>query len=45
MDTKTWRAAIVGSSTLLGKELAEQLSEAVAPTWDLALFDEERRWR
>ena len=35
------RAAIVGASTLLGKELADLLNEAVSIQWDLKLLDNE----
>jgi len=41
MAGKTWRAAIVGASTLLGKELAEELSGATDVLWDITLFDAE----
>ncbi len=33
------RAAIVGASSLLGKELAEELNEAVVVQWDIKLLD------
>jgi len=35
------RGAIVGASTLLGKELAEELNGATSSTWDLTLLDTE----
>jgi aspartate-semialdehyde dehydrogenase len=35
------RAAIVGASTLLGKELADELNAATTVVWDLKLFDAE----
>ncbi len=35
------RAAIVGASSLLGKELAERLNEAAGVQWDLKLLDKE----
>lgn len=41
MAARALRAAIVGASTLLGKELAEQLTEATGAVWDLTLFDAE----
>src|ERR1700712_3234902 len=41
MAPRTLRAAIVGASTLLGRELAEQLNEASAALWDISLLDEE----
>ena len=40
MAIRTLRAAIVGASTLLGRELAEQLNDAAA-AWDLTLLDSE----
>lgn len=39
MSGNTWRAAIVGASTLLGKELADELSEATDVLWDITLLD------
>ncbi len=39
MTTTTFRAAIVGASSVLGKELAEQLSQAGGSLWELALLD------
>jgi aspartate-semialdehyde dehydrogenase len=33
------RAAIVGASSILGKELADELNASLAAAWDLALFD------
>ena len=41
MASRTLRAAIVGASTLLGKELAEQLNESAAAVWDMSLLDDE----
>jgi aspartate-semialdehyde dehydrogenase len=41
MVGKTWRGAVVGASTLLGKELAEELSGAADVVWDITLFDAE----
>jgi aspartate-semialdehyde dehydrogenase len=41
METRMLRAAIVGASTLLGKELAETLAEATTPGWELTLLDDE----
>ena len=41
MAPRTLRAAIVGASTVLGRELAEQLNEASAAMWDISLLDEE----
>jgi len=41
MASRTLRAAIVGASTLLGRELAEQLNEAAAAVWDISLLDNE----
>jgi aspartate-semialdehyde dehydrogenase len=41
MVGKTWRGAVVGASTLLGKELAEELSGATDVLWDITLFDAE----
>ena len=41
MVGKAWRAAVVGASTLLGKELAEELSGATDALWDITLLDAE----
>jgi aspartate-semialdehyde dehydrogenase len=41
MAGKVWRGAIVGASSLLGKELAEELSVAADVSWDLTLLDAE----
>src|ERR1700721_3356262 len=41
MAPRTLRAAIVGASTLLGRELAEQLNQASGAVWDIALLDDE----
>ncbi len=41
MAGKIWRGAIVGASTLLGKELAEELSGAADAVWDITLLDAE----
>jgi aspartate-semialdehyde dehydrogenase len=41
MVGKTWRGAVVGASTLLGKELAEELSGATDALWDITLLDAE----
>lgn len=41
MTSRTLRAAIVGASTLLGRELAEQLDDAAGVTWDVTLLDGE----
>jgi aspartate-semialdehyde dehydrogenase len=41
MAGKTWRGAVVGASTLLGKELAEELSGATDVLWDITLLDAE----
>jgi aspartate-semialdehyde dehydrogenase len=41
MAGKIWRGAIVGASTLLGKELAEELSGAADVAWDITLLDAE----
>jgi aspartate-semialdehyde dehydrogenase len=41
MAPRTLRAAIVGASTIQGRELAEQLNEAAAVMWDISLLDEE----
>lgn len=39
MNGKQIRAAIVGASTLLGKELAEELNNSSSAVWDLKLLD------
>ena len=39
MAGRVLRAAVVGASTLLGKELAEELNDSKAATWDLTLLD------
>ncbi len=41
MAGKTWRGAVVGASTLLGKELAEELNGATDALWDITLLDAE----
>jgi len=41
MASRTLRAAIVGASTLLGRELAEQLNDAAGVAWDVTLLDSE----
>jgi aspartate-semialdehyde dehydrogenase len=41
MAGRILRGAIVGASTLLGKELAEELNRAKTVVWDLNLFDAE----
>jgi aspartate-semialdehyde dehydrogenase len=41
MASRTLRAAIVGASTLLGRELAEQLGETTGAAWDITLLDNE----
>jgi aspartate-semialdehyde dehydrogenase len=41
MAGKTWRGAVVGASTLLGKELAEELNAATDVLWDIKLLDAE----
>ncbi len=41
MAGKTWRGAVVGASTLLGKELAEELNGATDAVWDITLLDAE----
>ena len=33
------KAAIVGASSILGKELADELNASLVATWDIALFD------
>ncbi len=40
MAGKTLRAAVVGASTLLGKEVASEIGESSAAGWDLTLLDE-----
>jgi aspartate-semialdehyde dehydrogenase len=39
VPAKIIRAAIVGASGILGKELADELNASPVATWDLALFD------
>jgi aspartate-semialdehyde dehydrogenase len=39
MVGKTWRGAVVGASTLLGKELAEELNSSADTLWDITLLD------
>ncbi len=41
MAGRILRGAVVGASSLLGKELAEELSKATAVVWDLTLLDAE----
>lgn len=41
MTARTWRGAIVGASTLLGKELAEELNGATDVLWNITLLDAE----
>jgi aspartate-semialdehyde dehydrogenase len=41
MASRTLRAAIVGASTLLGRELAEHLNDATGVAWDVTLLDGE----
>jgi aspartate-semialdehyde dehydrogenase len=41
MASRTLRAAIVGASTLLGREIAEQLNDAAGVAWDITLLDGE----
>jgi aspartate-semialdehyde dehydrogenase len=41
MAGKTLRGAIIGASTLLGKELAEELNSATNVLWDISLLDAE----
>lgn len=41
MAGRILRGAVVGASTLLGKELAEELKRATAVVWDLTLLDAE----
>lgn len=39
MAGRVIKAAIVGASSILGKELADELNASLVATWDLALFD------
>jgi aspartate-semialdehyde dehydrogenase len=39
MAGKIWRAAIVGATGLLGKEMADELNAAEGTVWDLTLLD------
>ena len=39
MAGRVLRGAVVGASTLLGKELAEELNDSKAAVWDLTLLD------
>lgn len=39
MAGRVLRGAVVGASTLLGKELAEELNDSKAAAWDLTLLD------
>jgi aspartate-semialdehyde dehydrogenase len=39
MAERRWRGAVVGASTLLGKELAEELSKSTKAGWELTLLD------
>ena len=41
MASRTLRGAIVGASSLLGRELADQLQETNIVGWDLTLLDAE----
>ena len=41
MASRMLRGAIVGASSLLGRELAEQLNEASGASWDITLLDAE----
>jgi aspartate-semialdehyde dehydrogenase len=41
MAPRTLRAAIVGASTLVGRELAEQLNQASGVAWHISLLDDE----
>lgn len=41
MAGKVIRAAVVGASTLLGKELADELNDGMGAVWDLTLLDVE----
>ncbi len=40
MAGKQMRAVVVGASTILGKELAEEMNDSAAVMWDIALLDE-----
>src|SRR5579875_3379379 len=40
MAGKQMRAGVVGASSILGKELLEELNGSAAATWDLELFEE-----
>ncbi len=40
MAGKVLQAAVVGASTLLGKELTQEISESAAAAWDMRLLDE-----
>lgn len=40
MAGKILQAAVVGASTLLGKELVQEISESAAAAWDMRLLDE-----
>lgn len=40
MPIKQMRAAVVGATTVLGKELIEELSNSPAAAWDLRLLDD-----
>ncbi len=40
MAGKVWHVGVVGASTLLGKELVEEISDSAAAAWDLKLLDE-----
>jgi aspartate-semialdehyde dehydrogenase len=40
MTAKQMRAAVVGASTLLGKELIEELNNAPSAAWNITLLDE-----
>lgn len=39
MAGRVLRGAVVGASTLLGKELAEELNNSALATWDISLLD------
>jgi aspartate-semialdehyde dehydrogenase len=39
MAGKIWRGAVVGASSLLGKELAEELNTATETVWDISLLE------
>jgi aspartate-semialdehyde dehydrogenase len=41
MAGKILRGAVVGASTLLGKELADELNSATSAVWDITLLDAE----